>query len=39
MWFGRGGVNGERYFEGNIAVSIVMCFESCTVGEIVGGGD
>jgi hypothetical protein len=32
-------VNGERCVEGNSVVSIVVCFESRTVGEIVGGGD
>jgi hypothetical protein len=32
-------VDGERYFEGNTVVSIVMCFESCRGSEIFGGGD
>jgi hypothetical protein len=38
MWCGRNGVNGERCFGGNTIISIVMCFESCTIGEMVGVG-
>jgi len=37
MLCGRSEGNGKRCFERNAVVSIVMCFESCTVSEIVGG--
>jgi len=41
LFKGRNGGKGERrqYLEGVTVICLVMCIESCAVGEMVGGGN